>query len=223
MALAPSIDTPLSLNSGLVLARISGFGTLGRRTAGYPFGEMIEGKFLPSMGSVLAGRYGIGRKPLWIDFSIEPASVPVISYKDVLAGHPATMARLKDKKVLVGGTAVELGDRFSAPNGRVVSGVLVQALAAETILQDRLMRSTSLIARFSGPALVVVMMLLLWRFSASVRVAIVVGSAIAAEFAAMLLQANLAIMADRHCFMWSSLRILQLLPSMKSTFEICSD
>jgi CHASE2 domain-containing sensor protein len=39
----------------------------------YPFGEMIEGKFLPSMGSVLAGRYGIGRKPLWIDFSIEPA------------------------------------------------------------------------------------------------------------------------------------------------------
>jgi diguanylate cyclase (GGDEF)-like protein/PAS domain S-box-containing protein len=196
MALAPSIDTPLRLNSGLVLARISGFGTLGRRTAGYPFGEMIEGKFLPSMGSVLAGRYGIGRKPLWIDFSIEPASVPVISYKDVLAGHPATMARLKDKKVLVGGTAVELGDRFSAPNGRVVSGVLVQALAAETILQDRLMRSTSLIARFSGPALVVVMMLLLWRFLASVRVAILVGSAMTAEFAAMLLQANLAIMAD---------------------------
>src|SRR4030095_16736575 len=35
MALAPSIDTPLSLNRGLVLARISGFGMLGRRTAGF--------------------------------------------------------------------------------------------------------------------------------------------------------------------------------------------
>ena len=166
----------------------------------YPFGEMTEGRFLPSMGSVLAGRYGIGRKPLWIDFSIDPASVPTISYKDVLAGHPATMARLIDKKVLIGGTAIELGDRFTVPNGRVISGVLVQALAAETILQNRLMRSTSLIAKFSGPALIVLMMLLLWRFSASVRVVILVVSAIAAEFAAMLLQAKLAIMVDTSLF-----------------------
>jgi CHASE2 domain-containing sensor protein len=30
----------------------------------YPFGEMIEGKFLPSMGSVLAGRYGIWQKAI---------------------------------------------------------------------------------------------------------------------------------------------------------------
>ena len=57
--------------------------------------------------------------------------------------------------MLIGGTALELGDRFSIPNGRIVSGALVQALAAETILQDRLLRSTSLIARFTGPAIMV--------------------------------------------------------------------
>lgn len=162
----------------------------------YPFGEMVEGKFLPSMGSVLAGRYGNGRRPLWIDFSIEPASVPTISYKDVLSGEPGVLARLRDKKVLVGGTALELGDRFSIPNGRIVSGALVQALAAETILQDRLLRSTSLIARFTGPAVIVLLMLLLWRFSAFTRVTVLVGLAIAAEVGAMLLQAKLAIMSD---------------------------
>ena len=64
------------------------------------------------MGSVLVGRYGAGRRPLWIDFSIEPASVPTISYKDVLSGDPGVLARLRDKKVLIGGTALELGDRI---------------------------------------------------------------------------------------------------------------
>ncbi|MGB9395135.1 MAG: CHASE2 domain-containing protein, partial [Pseudolabrys sp.] len=158
----------------------------------YPFGEMVEGKFLPSMASVLAGRYGNGRRPLWIDFSIEPASVPTISYKDVLSGDPAVLARLRDKKVLVGGTALELGDRFSIPNGHIVSGALVQALAAETILQDRLLRSTSLIARFTGPAVIVLLLVLLWRFSASTRVTVIVGLAIATEICAMFLQAKLA-------------------------------
>ncbi|MGA9082448.1 MAG: diguanylate cyclase, partial [Pseudolabrys sp.] len=162
----------------------------------YPFGEMVEGKFLPSMASVLAGRYGNGRRPLWIDFSIEAASVPTISYKDVLSGDPGVLARLRDKKVLVGGTALELGDRFSIPNGHIVSGALVQALAAETILQDRLLRSTSLIARFTGPAVIVLLLVLLWRFSASTRVTVIVGLAIATEICAMFLQAKLAIMSD---------------------------
>ncbi len=53
------------------------------------------------------------------------------------------MNRLKDKKVIVGGTALELGDRFSVPNGGIVSGPVLQALAAESILQDRTLHWTS--------------------------------------------------------------------------------
>lgn len=162
----------------------------------YPFGKMIDGKFLPSMGAVLAGQYESGRRPLRIDFSIEPASVPTISYKDVLAGDPATLARLADKKVLVGGTAIELGDRFNIPNARIASGVLVQALAAETILQDRLLRTSSLIGRFTGAGFVILLMLLLWRLSALARVAVLIGLAIAAEIGAMLVQAKFAIIFD---------------------------
>jgi len=51
----------------------------------------------------------------------------------VLRGDEATLAKLRNKKVIIGGTALELGDRFSTPNGGVVSGPLLQALAAESI------------------------------------------------------------------------------------------
>ena len=39
----------------------------------------------------------------------------------------------KNKKVVIGGTALELGDRFSVPNGGIVSGPVLQTLAAELI------------------------------------------------------------------------------------------
>src|SRR4030095_3861290 len=58
MALAPSIDTPLSLNRGLVLARISGFGTLGRRTAG--FGLLRSASRFSMLFSVCRGSLGRG-------------------------------------------------------------------------------------------------------------------------------------------------------------------
>jgi len=45
-----------------------------------------------------------------------------VSYIDVLRGDEATLAKLRNKKVIIGGTALELGDRFSTPNGGVVSG-----------------------------------------------------------------------------------------------------
>ncbi len=57
--------------------------------------------------------------------------MPKVSFVDVLNGDPATLARLKDKKVIIGGTALELGDRFNIPNARIVSGPVLQALAAE--------------------------------------------------------------------------------------------
>src|SRR4029077_3320888 len=97
----------------------------------YPFGEPFDGKFLPSMGAVLAGKYERNKEPLWVDFSIQPDSIPTVSYVDVLRGDPAVAKRLTNKKVVIGGTALELGDRFNIPNGQIVSGPMLQALAAE--------------------------------------------------------------------------------------------
>ena len=72
------------------------------------------------MGAVLAGQYDEKRAPFLIDFSIRTASIPKVSYVDVLRGDEATLNRLKGKKVIIGGTALELGDRFSVPNGGLV-------------------------------------------------------------------------------------------------------
>ena len=58
-------------------------------------------------------------------------------------GDRATLDALKDKKVIVGGTALELGDRFSIPNGGIVSGPVLQALASELIIRGRALHWTS--------------------------------------------------------------------------------
>ena len=97
----------------------------------YPFGERFDDQFLSSMGAVLAGQHTENRVPFLIDFSIRSASIPRVSYIDVLRGDEATLKKLAGKKVIIGGTALELGDRFSVPNGAVLSGPVLQALAAE--------------------------------------------------------------------------------------------
>jgi diguanylate cyclase (GGDEF)-like protein/PAS domain S-box-containing protein len=166
----------------------------------YPFGESFDGQFIPSMGAVLAG-HAEKRAPFLIDFSIRGASVPNVSYVDVLRGDEATLAGLRDKKVIVGATALELGDRFSIPNGRVVSGPVLQALAAESILQDRTLHGTSDAVTLAGLGLIALIMMLTWRrLPAGTRVAILIGMAIVVEIAANLLQAKLPLILDTSLF-----------------------
>jgi EAL domain-containing protein (putative c-di-GMP-specific phosphodiesterase class I) len=68
-----------------------------------------------------------------IDYSIDPATIPRHSYADILAGRvPA--AALRGKRILIGATAVEMGDRYGTPRHGVIPGVVIQALAAETLI-----------------------------------------------------------------------------------------
>ena len=97
----------------------------------YSYGEILDGKFLPSMGALLAGKDKSKKEPLQIDFNIRADTLPTVSYVDVLRGDPVALRTLKDKKVVIGATAIELGDRFNVPNGRVIPGPILQMLAAE--------------------------------------------------------------------------------------------
>lgn len=163
----------------------------------YPYGDTLDGKFVPSMAALLADRYDIRKAPLWIDFGIQSDSIPVVSFKDVLSGDSDVLSRLKDKKVIVGGTALELGDRFTTPNGKIISGVVIQALAAESILQGRALLPSSLTANFVPSLLVMIVMFLLWpRASAKPRLAMLAITALVAETAAGYLQARFAIEGD---------------------------
>ena len=167
----------------------------------YQFGDKIDGQFMPSMGAALAGQHDEKRPRFLIDFSISAASVPKVSYVDVLRGDAATLAKLRDKKVIIGGTALELGDRFSVPNGANISGPLLQALAAESILQDRTLRWTSDIVTLAGLCIISLIMVLTWRrYSARVRVIVLVAIAAAVEGSAILLQAKFPLVLDTSLF-----------------------
>ncbi|HET6519558.1 MAG TPA: diguanylate cyclase, partial [Geminicoccaceae bacterium] len=112
-----------------------------RRLDGYQ--EWADGA-VPSMPVwLLGGTAAAASAPapgrFLIDFGIDPRGVPRLSYVDVLTGafDPAAVA---GKRVLIGATAVELGDQMSAPRHKVLAGPLLQALAFETLIQDRALR-----------------------------------------------------------------------------------
>ena len=163
----------------------------------YSFGEMLNGVFVPSVGALLASRYERKQKPLHIDFSISVDSLPTVSYVNVLRGDPGILKVFKNKKVIIGATALELGDRFNVPNGRVIPGPVLQMLAAESILQNRMLRDSSAGITLGGLGFIVLLMMMLWsRISAGLRLVALVGIAGAAEVGAILLQAKLPVIVD---------------------------
>ena len=167
----------------------------------YPFGEKLDGKFVPAMAAVLAGQYDEKRTPFLIDFSIRTAGIPKVSFADVLRGDPATLQKLQGKKVIIGGTALELGDRFSVPNGVILSGPVLQTLAAESLLQNRALQWTSPVVTLTGLALLALLMLFSWRrLSAGKRVALLAATAVAVEAGAFALQAAFPLIPDTSLF-----------------------
>lgn len=167
----------------------------------YPFGEKLDGQFVPSMATVLAGQYVEGRSPFLIDYSIRATRIPKVSYADVLRGDEATLRMLSGKKVIIGGTALELGDRFSVPNGVILSGPVLQALAVESLLQNRALQWTSGIVTAAGLALLILVMLITWRrLSAGRRVALLAAVALGLEVGAFALQAALPLILDTSLF-----------------------
>jgi EAL domain-containing protein (putative c-di-GMP-specific phosphodiesterase class I)/CHASE2 domain-containing sensor protein len=87
----------------------------------------------PALAAMIAERDAEIGDSFPIDYSIDPATIPRHSYADVIAGRvPA--AELRGKRILIGATAVEMGDRYGTPRHGVIPGVVIQALAAETLL-----------------------------------------------------------------------------------------
>lgn len=163
----------------------------------YGFGDVLEGKFVPSAGAIMAGRYDSKSAPFWIDFGIRANSIPIISFADVLRGDPAALAKVKDKTIIVGASAIELGDRFGVPNGQIIPGALLQALAAESIIQDRALRMAHPAISCLAGAVVLFLMMLLWRrASAPARIVLLGGIAATSEIAALVLQQSTAIVLD---------------------------
>jgi diguanylate cyclase (GGDEF)-like protein/PAS domain S-box-containing protein len=92
-----------------------------------------------------------------IDYSIAPSSFAYVSYVDVMEGR-VPQALLAGKNVYVGATAVELGDMLAVPLHRSLPGIVVQALATESVTQG---------APRPSPAWLSILLLTIWTAIAS--------------------------------------------------------
>ncbi|WP_279349227.1 putative bifunctional diguanylate cyclase/phosphodiesterase [Erythrobacter litoralis] len=99
--------------------------------------DMLIGTFnsnapRPSLSAQLAHRSGSADQSFPVDFAIDPTSLPRHSFIAVERGEfdPKAFA---GKDVIIGATAIEMGDRYAVPRYGVIPGVIVQALAAETL------------------------------------------------------------------------------------------
>lgn len=159
----------------------------------YPVGDRLAGAWRPSLAHWLTGTpSGPDAGSIEIDFSIAVGSLPYLSAADLLAPDldPASLA---GRLVLLGAVDPALGDIVAVPRLRALPGVVVHALAAETLLQDRVPRSTGTLL----PAFLAGLLLLLLgpRLERAPPFAVAVGG-----IACLLLAGGAALFAER---VWS--------------------
>ncbi|MGF1625735.1 MAG: CHASE2 domain-containing protein [Alphaproteobacteria bacterium] len=105
-----------------------------------PVAGAVDGVVLPFMATALAGSAAAGPdEPYFVDFGLDPGTLPRLSFADVLIGNfdPAAIA---GRAVLVGATALELGDVLAVPRWGNLPGSLVIATGYESLVQARAIR-----------------------------------------------------------------------------------
>ena len=107
----------------------------------YTLAEPWEGNLYPSVGAAFAAVERPRADDFYLDYGIRPETLPQVSFADVLQGRVDSV--LRGKLVIVGATAIELGDLASVPVYRTLPGVIVQALGYESIAQGRMLLRTS--------------------------------------------------------------------------------
>jgi diguanylate cyclase len=100
----------------------------------FPFGTVTGNVARPSLAALLAGHSGTVDDQFRLSSAIDPNSIPRHSAMDIVNGR-FNPADVKGKTLLVGATAIEMGDRYAVDGHGVIPGVVVQAMAAETLLQ----------------------------------------------------------------------------------------
>ena len=98
-----------------------------------PYGLDMLGAPRPSLSAMVAERPAEAGTDFLLDLSTDPATIPHYPMIALLRGRipPAALA---GKRVVIGGTAVELGDLYTLPRHGIIPGVFAQVLAAETLL-----------------------------------------------------------------------------------------
>lgn len=163
----------------------------------YPVTGDLNGERLPSLGGYLSGFEAVGDAPMTIDFSIRSDSFAVVSAIDVLNQRIEALETVAGRAAVIGATAIELGDRFNVPGGRIIPGAVLQMLAAETLIQGRALNAVP--GWLFGISLALLMLATerFWkRRRMSRHTAMLLGGAVAIEISAILVQAHFSLVIE---------------------------
>ncbi len=100
-----------------------------------PYSARFEGKLIPSFAAKLANREGASGE-MFLDYSLDPATVPAVAAADVFAGRFAPDA-VRGKDVVIGTNSDAIGDQYFLPGSGKLGGVFVQIVGAETLKAGR--------------------------------------------------------------------------------------
>jgi len=122
----------------------------------FPNAETFDAATIPSMASRLAGILDANAKEFYLDYGIRIRDLPELSYVDVLRENfdPKSVS---GKNVLIGATAIELGDQFAVPLHQVLPGSLLQALAYEALVQHRALHRSGTLPSVAIAALILLL------------------------------------------------------------------
>ena len=151
---------------------------------------------LPSFAAAVAGAGGSDDRAFTIDYGIGLENLTRLSFVDVARGD-VDQELLRGRRIVVGATALELGDTLAVPNHRVLPGVVVQMLAAQSLMLDRALQRLPFWAFVLAlPAFVAALTWPTRRASFWVLVGSFVGGNVVIAGAALGLQAATPILLD---------------------------
>ena len=129
------------LREGSLIGNANVFAPAGEARRGSIGLYLPDGRYRPTFAGLIGQRGRGVISEFDIDFAVDPATFKRLSFVDVLNGtfDPAVV---KGKRVVIGATAVELGDRVPVARHGVVAGLELQALIAESIGQGRMLLPT---------------------------------------------------------------------------------
>jgi len=168
---------------------------------------------VPTLAAVLADQLEPDVADYWIDYSLDPTSIPRLPYFDVLQGH-FDSEKVRGKVVIVGATALELNDHLQVPVFGAIEGAVLQILAAQTLKSGPLLRLTP----FVGIAVAFLLIVAIaqryhvwsWRVGLGAAVLVTVClfalSIVLQESVRTLLDVSPAVAANLSCYAWAVLR-----------------
>lgn len=135
--LAATVDSePIPiLRQHTILASVNVFPDADGVMRHYSNGGETAGVPRPSMPALLANSAGATDANFWISNSVKPESIARFSAVDIVNDRFDKSA-LSGKTVLIGATAIEMGDRYATQSFGIQPGVVIQAMATETLLQQ---------------------------------------------------------------------------------------